>query len=116
MILLSECPDIYEPREFTDWFKRGDKLAVEKALRADFSLPGMVALKEMECSDVATLVMVTRPENFALVKLARMIPAGTLDEAMDIARERCRESKPRLIVMPQGANTLPLLKGKATIG
>ncbi len=116
VVLLSECPDIYEPREFADWFKLGDKLAVEKALRADFSLPGMVALKEMECSDIATFVMVTRPENFELVKKARMIPAATLDEAMDIAREKCRLSKPRFIVMPQGANTLPLLAGRPQLG
>lgn len=116
VILLSECPDINEPPEFIDWFKRGDKLAVEKALRADFSLPGMVALKEMECSDVATFVMVTRPDNFALVKKAGMIPAGSLDEAMSIAKEGCKIPKPKFIVMPQGANTLPLMAGKAQIG
>lgn len=116
VILLGECPDINEPPGFTDWFKRGDKLAVEKALRADFSLPGMVALKEMECSDVATFIMVTRPENFELVKKAGMIPAGSLDEAMSIAQERCKTPKPKFIVMPQGANTLPLMAGKAQIG
>lgn len=116
VILLSECPDINEPPEFTDWFRLGDKLAVEKALRANFSLPGMVALKEMECSDVATFVMVTRPENFELMKKAGMIPAGTLDEAMETAQEKCKVARPKVIVMPQGANTLPLLKGKAYIG
>lgn len=116
VILLSECPDIYEPPEFTDWFKRGDKMEVEKALRADFSLPGMVALKEMECSDIATFIMVTRPDNFELVQKARMIPATTLDEAMRIAQEKYQTTKPRFIVMPQGANTLPLLMGKAQIG
>ncbi len=116
VIVLSECPDIHEPQGFADWFELGDKLAVEKALRADFSLPGMVALKEMECSDVATFVMVTRPENFALVKKTGMIPAATLDEALAIAQEKCGLSKPRFIVMPQGANTLPLLAGKPQIG
>lgn len=116
VVLLSECPDIHEPPGFADWFDLGGKLEAEKALRAEFSLPGMVALKEMECSDIATFIMVTRPENFDLVRKARMIPAGSLDEAMKIACEKCRISKPRFIVMPQGANTLPLLVGKAQIG
>jgi len=116
VILLSECPDIYEPMEFTDWFKRGDKLEVEKALRADFSLPGNVALKEMECSDVATFVMVTKPENFDLVQKAKMIPAGTIEDAMKVALKKCQIGKPQFIVMPQGANTLPLMAGKPQIG
>jgi nickel-dependent lactate racemase len=116
VVLLSECPDINEPPGFTDWFKCGDKLDVEKALRADFSLPGMVALKEMECSDVATFIMVTRPENFEMVRKARMISASTLDDAMRIAQEKCQTPKPQFIIMPQGANTLPLLGGKAQIG
>jgi lactate racemase len=116
VILLSQCPEIYEPLEFTDWFKRGDKLAVEKALRADFSLPGNVALKEMECSDIAAFIMVTEPENFELVQKARMLPAATIEEAMQIAKDKCQTSKPQFIVLPQGANTLPLMAGKPQIG
>ncbi|MDR3562772.1 MAG: nickel-dependent lactate racemase [Negativicutes bacterium] len=116
VILLSECPDISEPPGFMDWFKLGDKLAAEKALRANFALPGMVALKEIECSDVATFIMVTKPDNFELVQKTGMIPASTLDEAMKIAQDKCRTGTPQFIVMPQGANTLPLLAGKAQIG
>ncbi len=116
VILLSECPDIYEPLEFTDWFKHGDKTAVEKALRTNFAIPGWVALKEMECSDIATYVMVTRKENVELVQKANMIPATSMEEALQIAKDKCGADKPRYIVMPQGANTVPLTDGKPQIG
>ncbi|MDD4600011.1 MAG: nickel-dependent lactate racemase [Negativicutes bacterium] len=116
VILLSECPDIYEPLEFTDWFKHGNKNAVEKELRANFGIPGWVAFKEMECSDIATYIMVTRPENAELVQKANMIPAATMEEALKIAQEKCGTDKPSFIVMPQGANTVPLTNGKPQIG
>lgn len=116
VILLSECPDIYEPLEFSDWFKHGDKAALEKALRANFAIPGWVALKEMECGDIATYIMVTRQENADMVRKANMIPVATMEEALKIAYDKCNAEKPRFIVMPQGANTVPLTGGKPQIG
>ena len=110
VVLLSECEDIYEPQEFSRWFGYEDKLAMEKALRADFGIPGWVALKELECSNHATYVMVTRPENAEFVAKTGMIATTTLEEALRIAREKCGVEKPMYTVMPQGANTLPILK------
>mgnify|MGYP000629724908 CR=1 FL=1 len=37
-------------------------------------------------------------------------------EALTIAKERCASDAPRYIVMPQGANTVPLLDGKVSVG
>jgi nickel-dependent lactate racemase len=116
VILLSECPDIYEPLEFSDWFKHGSKDAVEKALRESFTIPGWVVFKEMECSSVATFIMVTKEENAELVRKANMIPAASLEAALAIAYEKCPVSEPKFIVMPQGANTVPLFGGKPQIG
>jgi len=116
VILLSECPDIYEPLEFSDWFKFGDKNDVEKALRANFGIPGWVVYKEMECSSIATFIMVTKEENAELVRKANMIPATTMEEALRIAGEKCTTDKPQFIVMPQGANTVPLTNGQPMIG
>ena len=116
VILLSECPDIYEPLEFSDWFKHGAKDAVEKALRDSFTIPGWVVFKEMECSSIATFIMVTKKENAELVRKANMIPAGTMEEALQIALEKCSADKPKFIVMPQGANTVPLSNGRPLIG
>jgi len=116
VILLSECPDIYEPLEFSDWFKFGDKFGVEKALRANFGIPGWVVYKEMECSSIATFIMVTKKENAELVSKANMIPVSTMEEALRIAGEKCPTDNPKYIVMPQGANTVPLTNGLPMIG
>jgi nickel-dependent lactate racemase len=116
VILLSECPDIYEPAEFSDWFNYGGKKGMDEALRSQFTIPGWVALKEIECSEIATFIMVTREENFDLVRKVNMLPATSLEEALEMAYEKCPEKKPQFIIMPQGANTVSLLNGKPTIG
>jgi nickel-dependent lactate racemase len=110
VILLSECSDIYEPQEFSQWFEHDSKLAMEKALRANFAIPGWVALKEYECSEKATYILLTRAENSDFVRKANMIPATTMEEALQIAREKCGAAKPMFTIMPQGANTLPIVR------
>ncbi|HWR06558.1 nickel-dependent lactate racemase [Sporomusa sp.] len=110
VIILSECSDIYEPQEFSRWFQFDDKLAMEKALRKAFGIPGWVALKEVECSDYATYILVTRAENAGFLAKTSMIPATTMEEALRIAKEKCGTDKPTYTVMPQGANTLPILR------
>jgi nickel-dependent lactate racemase len=110
VIIVSECPDILEPPEFPQWFQHPSNLEMERALRADFTIPGWVALKEVECSDVAAFIMVTRPENAELVGKAGIIPVATMEEALDQAYRRCGTKEPRITLMPQGANTLPVLK------
>jgi lactate racemase len=112
VIVVSENPDILEPPDFPQWFQYPSKLEMEKALRADFTIPGWVAWKEVECSDVAAFIMVTRPENAELVGKAGIIPVFTMEEALDQAYGRCGTKAPRITLMPQGANTLPVLKAK----
>ena len=116
VILLSECPDIYEPAEFSDWFNYDGKASMDEALRSNFTIPGWVALKEIECSEIATFVMITRPENFELVRKVKMLPAASMEEALTIAYAKCPEKNPQFIIMPQGANTVPLWNGKPSIG
>ncbi|HWR40996.1 MAG TPA: nickel-dependent lactate racemase [Patescibacteria group bacterium] len=109
-IVLSECSDINEPQEFSQWFEYKDRLAMENALRDNFTIPGWVALKELECSEKATYILVTKESNADVVRKVNMTPASTIEEALRIARERCGTANPRYIVMPQGANTLPKLR------
>jgi hypothetical protein len=49
-------------------------------------------------------------ENFDLIKNTRFTPAATIEEALKIAYEKCGTKSPKIIVMPQGANTFPILK------
>jgi len=112
VIIVSECLDIREPPEFPQWFQYGSRLDMERALRADFTIPGWVAWKEVECSDKASFIMVTLPQNADLVRRAGMIPAATIGEALEMAYQKCGTKEPRITLMPQGANTLPVLRSK----
>jgi len=110
VIILSECPDIYEPLEFSQWFQYEGKVGLDTALRKDFAIPGWVALKEVECSDHATYILVTQKENADFVAKTGMIAATTIEEALEVARAKCGAEKPMYTLMPQGANTLPILR------
>ena len=110
VIIVSECQDIYDPAEFSDWFQYEDILTMEAALRDNFGIPGWVALKELECARHATYIFVTRAENTELLTKIGMIATTSIEEALAIAREKCAAAKPLYTVMPQGANTLPILK------
>ena len=112
VIIVSDCPDILEPPEFPQWFQYPSKLEMERALRADFTIPGWVAWKEVECGEIASFIMVTRPGNADLVKKAGMLPVTTIEEALEAAYGLCRTDQPRITLMPQGANTLPVLRAK----
>ena len=112
VIIVSDCPDILEPPEFPQWFQYPSKLEMERALRADFTIPGWVAWKEVECGQIASFIMVTRPANAEMVRKAGMLPVATMDEALATAYRLCRTDQPRITLMPQGANTLPVLREK----
>ncbi len=109
-IILSECPDIMEPEEFTQWFNYESTYEMERALRANFTIPGWVAFKEVECSDKGSYVMLTKPENAEFAKKAKLIPVSTIEDALKIAYEKCGTDNPKVTVMPQGANTFPIIK------
>jgi lactate racemase len=110
VIIIAECPDILEPPEFPQWFQYPSNLEMERALRADFTIPGWVAWKEVECNDIASFIMVTRPGNAELVRKAGMLPVTTMEEALAEAYRLCGTDQPRITLMPQGANTLPVFR------
>jgi nickel-dependent lactate racemase len=109
-IILSECPDILEPREFSQWLEYPTTLELEKALRANFTIAGWVALKEQECNDKGPFILVTKKENYELLKQTKFTVVATIEDAIKIAREKCGSKSPKFTIMPQGANTFPLLK------
>ena len=109
-IVLSECPDIMEPEEFAQWFRYANLLETEKALRAQFTIPGYVAFKALEYCDKGTFLFLTRPENADFVRKVGMTPVKTIEEALQIAKGMCGTDNPTYTIMPQGANTLPVLR------
>ncbi|HSO18134.1 MAG TPA: hypothetical protein VLT88_01680, partial [Desulfosarcina sp.] len=109
VILLAECPDIKEPSEFFDWFSHPTFLEMEKAVRANFLISGWVAVRQLEYGRQGTIIMVTRRENVELARKAGVQGEATMDEALQMAYEKCGGSEPTITVMPQGANTFPIL-------
>jgi hypothetical protein len=57
--------------------------------------------------------MVTRKENIELVRKAGVQGAASMAEALEMAYEQCGSSTPTITVMPQGANTFPILEKQA---
>jgi hypothetical protein len=96
-IILSECSDITEPREFFDWFNYPSLLEMEKGLRENFTIAGWVAFKEMECNDKGPFILLTKKENFDLLKKTRFTPAANIDDALKLAYEKCGTRNPKAV-------------------
>ena len=109
MILTLDCPDIKEPAVFTDWFFRSDMTAFERDLRADFSIPAFVAFKS-HCifRSMQAVYVVTRPENFDIIRQSGLIPAASLEEAWAKAQENLPKDY-TVTVMGHAAATFPVL-------
>lgn len=113
LIFTLECPDIQEPAIFTDWFFRNDLDAYERELRNQFLMPGFVAFKA-RCiiQSMKAVYVVTRKENFDVIRRSGQIPAATLEEAWQMARtvleeEGCHDYG--VTIMSHAAATLPVL-------
>lgn len=112
IICFLECRDIYEPQEFSGWFKHKDMLEFEMAIRDYFTIPGFIAYK---CSYIArenTLIVVTKPENAEFIRNTGMIPVATAAEAYALAKQKLGRDDYTITVMPHAANTVPLLQDK----
>ena len=110
VIFLAECPDINEPGEFFDWFDHPTFLDLEKAVRANFLISGWVAVRQLEYGRQGEIIMVTRKENIELARKAGIRGVTTMEEALKLAYEKCGTAVPKITVMPQGANTFPILE------
>jgi nickel-dependent lactate racemase len=108
-IVLLECPDILEPQDFFAWFDYPSTLEMERALRENFTIAGWTALKELECHDKGHYILLTRKGNADFARRAKLHPVSNMGEALEIAYKRCGTDNPKITVMPQGANTLPIL-------
>ncbi|MDQ1331953.1 MAG: lactate racemase [Thermodesulfobacteriota bacterium] len=108
-VILGECPDIDEPKEFFDWFKYPTFFEMDKAVRSNFLISGWVALRQLEYCRKGTIILLTRRENLELARKAGVHPVSSMVDAMRLAYEVCGTDKPGITIMPQGANTFPIL-------
>jgi nickel-dependent lactate racemase len=112
VVILGECPDITEPKEFFDWFSYPTPLEMEKAVRANFLISGWVAVRQVEYCRKGTVILLTRRDNFELARKTGVLPVSTMDKALRLAWEKCGTTSPKVTIMPQGANTFPMLVRK----
>ncbi|MDD4600386.1 Lactate racemase [bioreactor metagenome] len=110
-ILFMECPDIYEPPDFSDWFKYRDHLEFEVALRKEFTIPGYIALKLAIMATKITLIVVTEPENLEFIRKTGMMAVASYQEALAVAREKLGRDDYTITVMTHGGSTVPILEG-----
>ena len=109
-IILAECPDIKEPNEFFDWFHYPTAFDMEKAVRENFLISGWVAVRQLEYANLGHIILVTQEKNIELAQKAGVQGVATMEEALAIAYEKCSNNSPKITIMPQGANTFPILK------
>ena len=109
VVILAECPDIAEPSEYFKGFTYPDVYEQEKALRENYDLPGWVALRHSECCRDNQVILLTRPGNEDYARTAKLHPVFSMEEALKLAYEKSGLDRPRITVMPFGANTFPLL-------
>ncbi|MDR3560327.1 MAG: nickel-dependent lactate racemase [Negativicutes bacterium] len=111
IIVVLECRDMLEPPDFSGWFNYESLYDRELALREGFTVPGFIALKLGLIAKQLPLIVVTLPENAAFIEKGGMIPATTIEEAIDIAGKKLGRADYSITVMPHAANTVPILKG-----
>lgn len=114
LILAMDCPDIKEPAIFTDWFFRDDLVQFEKDLRADFTIPAFVAFKTRHIiASLKACYIVTRPENFDIIRRTGEIPAPDLETAWKMAQSQLAEANKKdytITVMGHASATFPVMK------
>lgn len=67
-------------------------------------------MRQLEYGGMGEIIMVSRKENVELARRAGVTGVNTIEEALELAYEKCGNSMPKIAVMPQGANTFPILK------
>lgn len=110
IIVVLECRDMLEPPDFSGWFNYESLYERELALRKGFTVPGFIALKLGLIAKQLPLIVVSLPENAAFIAKCGMIPAATIEEAVEIATSRLGRPDCSVTVMPHAANTVPILK------
>jgi len=106
MILLAECRDGYGNATFFNWFRFKELPFFESRLRSHYEINGQTAYSLLQKALRFRIILVSLlpPEE---VRVMQMIPAGNLDEALQIARGMLPEDF-RAYVIPEGGTVLPI--------
>lgn len=106
MILLAECRDGFGNGTFFDWFRHKTLETFEAELRAHYEINGQTAYSLLQKAQRFRVILVSH-FSVSQVEEMGMIPATSLDEAMEIAAGMLPE-KWRCYLMPEAGSVLPV--------
>lgn len=113
IITMIEAEDIMEPAAYLGSFKYDNLEDMEKGLRACFTIPFFVAFENLITAMTHTVYIVTRPENFKILReRTHQIPVATVEEAWELAQAQlAKEGKEdyTINVIPHGSAIVPYL-------
>jgi nickel-dependent lactate racemase len=105
MILLAECAQGFGNPRFIGWFNHESAYSFERNLRLNYEINGQTAYAtflKAKRYQIVLLSSLTSEE----VKRMSLIPASTLDEALDIAYSIVGTT-PLTYLIPEGSSMLP---------
>src|SRR6266581_2318875 len=103
IVLLAECGDGLGRPDFLKWFDSPDSFALETRLREKYEVNGQTAWALLSKTERFRVLMITKLADDD-VRRMRMIPAGSLEEALANISSRARGH-----IMPRGAAVLPVI-------
>jgi nickel-dependent lactate racemase len=106
MILLAECRDGFGNGTFFNWFRFKRLEEFEAALRAQYEINGQTAYSLLQKAQRVRIILVSQFPAQQVEQMG-MLPAKTLDEAMDIAIGMLPVEW-RCYLMPEAGSVLPV--------
>lgn len=108
MILLAHCRDGYGNPTFFNWFRFQNLREFEDRLRQQYEINGQTAYATLQKAQRFRVILVSGlpPEE---VRTMGMVPAGTLDEALELAQPQLPADYSAYVI-PEGGTVLPILK------
>lgn len=111
VILAAACPEGAGSAAFAASLAWGDLAAHENALRAEFDIASHTALALRRKTASARCILVADGVDPALARGLGFVPAASLHEALALAGPA-----ERVLVLPEGARTLPVAVGPTAAG
>lgn len=104
IVLLAECADGFGRSDFLKWFDSESSEALEERLKIEYEVNGQTAWSLLTKAERYRVHLVSRLDPVDVKKM-RMVPSGSLVEALDGLRTDARG-----YIMPRGAAFLPRLR------
>jgi nickel-dependent lactate racemase len=106
MILLAECRDGFGNSTFFNWFRHKQLDQFEAALREKYEINGQTAYSILQKAQRFRIILVSEFPGQQVEEMG-LLPAGSLDEALQLAA-RLLPPDWAALVMPEGGSVLPV--------